>query len=236
VLDSFYHFLGGLGYHHPIHPTGVHVTIGLVIGALVFAVVALVFRRERLRLTPRHCIILAFIWIFPTMLFGIMDWQHFYGGSLLLPIKVKLTVAPILLVLLFAAILLGRKYGATSGKVLPVYFLCFFCVVALGYFGGQLIYGGKAVPSPEAYKAGEKIFATNCSSCHPHGGNVIDPARPVLKSPKLEDLNGFLAWIRHPTAPMPPFPDSKIPDAQAKELYDYIMHVLEQPKKEEMPK
>lgn len=232
MLDAIYHFLNEIGYHHPIHPTEVHMPIGLVVGALVFALVAGLFRRERLRLTPRHCIILAFIWIFPTMLFGIMDWQHFYGGALLLPIKVKLTVAPILAVLLFAAILLGRKYGATSGKVLPVYFLCFFCVVTLGYFGGELIYGGKAVPSPEAFQAGENIFSTDCSACHPHGGNVIDPARPVLNSPKLEDLNTFLAWIRHPKAPMPPFPDSKISDAQGKELYSYIMNVLERPKRE----
>ena len=236
MLDAIYHFLNELGYHHPIHPTEVHMPIGLVVGALVFALVAGLFRRERLRLTPRHCIILAFIWIFPTMLFGIMDWQHFYGGALLLPIKVKLTVAPTLAVLLFAAILLGRKYGATSAKVLPVYFLCFFCVVTLGYFGGELIYGGKATPSTKAYRAGEEIFATDCSACHPHGGNVIDPARPVLHSPKLKDLDTFLAWIRQPTAPMPPFPDSKISDAQGKELYAYIMNVLGQPKKEEMPK
>ena len=206
--------------------------IGLVVGALVFALVAAVFHRERLRLTPRHCIILAFIWTFPTGLFGIMDWQHFYGGSLLLPIRVKLTLAPILAGLLFVAILLGRRYGATSKIVLSIYFLCFCCVVVLGYFGGQLVYGGKTTTPAGNFKAGEKIYATDCSACHARGGNLIDPGKPVLHSPKLKDLDTFLAWIRHPAAPMPAFPASKISDAEAKELYAYIMNVLEHSQKD----
>jgi uncharacterized membrane protein len=232
MLNSIYQFLEKLGYSHPIHPTEVHMPIGLVVGALVFALLAVIFHRERLRWTPRHCIILAFIWIFPTMLFGIMDWQHFYGGAFLLPIKVKLILAPILAVLLFAAILLARKYGATSRLVVPVYFLCFFCVVVLGYFGGQLVYGGKTTTAPEAFKEGEMVFASDCSVCHPHGGNAIDPRKPILHSPKIEGLDTFLTWVRHPTAPMPPFEASKISDAQVGELYAYIMNVLERPKKE----
>ena len=232
MLDEIYQFLEKVGYPHPIHPTEVHMPIGLVVGALVFALIAVIFRRERLSWTTRHCIVLAFIWIFPTMLFGIMDWQHFYGGALLLPIKVKLIVTPILLVLLLAAILLARKYGTLSRFVLPVYFLCFFCVVVLGYFGGQLVYGGKTTTAPEAFKVGENIFAANCSVCHPHGGNAIDPRKPVLHSPKIERLDAFLAWIRHPTAPMPGFQASKISDAEVGELYAYIMSVLEGTKKE----
>ena len=206
--------------------------IGLVVGALVFALVAAVFHRERLRLTPRHCIIFAFIWIFPTVLFGIMDWQHFYGGALLLPIRVKLTVAPILASLLLAAILLGRKYGATSRIVLPIYFLCFCCVVVLGYFGGQMVYGAKTTSPAGDFEAGGKIYATDCSACHARGGNLIDPGKPVLHSPKLKDLDTFLAWIRLPAAPMPAFPASKISDAEAKELYAYIMNVLEHSQKD----
>jgi uncharacterized membrane protein len=143
MFNSVYEFLNSLGYAHPIHPTEVHMPIGLVVGALIFSVVAAVFRRERLVLTPRHCLILALIWVFPTMLFGFMDWQHFYGGAWLLPIRVKITVAPVLTVLLFVAIFLARRYGASSMKILPVYFICFCCVVVLGYFGGQLVYGGK---------------------------------------------------------------------------------------------
>jgi uncharacterized membrane protein len=231
MINAIYQLLAKIGYTHPIHPTEVHMPIGLVVGALIFAVVAALFRREKLVFTPRHCIILAFIWIFPTMLFGVMDWQYFYGGAWLLPIKVKLVVAPLLALLLLAAIFLARKYGSTSMKVIPVYFLCFCCVVTLGYFGGQLVYGGKTRPSPEQFKAGEHIYATNCSTCHPHGGNVINARRPIIHSSKLKTLDDFVAWIRHPKSPMPPYPASKISDEQAKELYGYIMNVLENPKK-----
>jgi uncharacterized membrane protein len=232
IINAFYDILNRLGYHHPIHPTEVHMPIGLVVGAFVFAVFALVFRRRKFVLTPRHCIILAFIWIFPTMILGIMDWQHFYGGAWILPIKVKLSTAPILATLLGLSVFLGRMYGATSLKVLPVYFLCLCAVTILGYFGGQLTYAGRTIRGPEKYKAGEQIFAADCTTCHPSGGNTIDPGKPILHSPLLESLDIFKMWLRNPAQPMPPFPSSKISDAQAKELYAYIMNVLEQPKKE----
>ena len=96
MTGFLYNVLNKLGYHHPFHPTQVTMPIGLVMGAFIFAVVALVFRRERLMVTPLHCIILACIWVFPTMILGIMDWQHFYGGAWILPIKVKLITASFL--------------------------------------------------------------------------------------------------------------------------------------------
>jgi len=235
MFDFVYQFLNRIGYPHPIHPTEVHMPIGLVVGALVFALVAGFFGREKLRLTPRHCIILAFIWIFPTMLFGLMDWQHFYGGAWLLPIKVKITVAPLLAVFLFAAILLGRKYGVTSIRVLPVYLLCFCSVVVLGYFGGQLVYGGRITGSPEEYKAGEAVFVANCSGCHPHGGNSLKPSLPLKGAPELKSFGTFDAFIQNPRMPdgtagiMPPFARSKISESDAKALYEYITQVLERP-------
>ena len=73
MFNFVYKFLAGLGYTHPIHPTEVHMPIGLVVGAFIFAWIALLFRRPRLTQTARYCVTLAFIWVFPTMLFGIMD-------------------------------------------------------------------------------------------------------------------------------------------------------------------
>ena len=111
MFDFVYEFLARLGYTHPIHPTEVHMPIGLVVGALVFAYVAAIFKRRKLEPAARYCIILAFIWIFPTMLFGYMDWQHFYSGAWLFPIKVKLTLATILPTLLLIAIFHGHEGG-----------------------------------------------------------------------------------------------------------------------------
>ena len=233
MFDPIYRFLNSIGYHHPIHPTEVHMPIGLVVGALIFAIVALVFRREKLRLTPRHCAILAFIWIFPTMLFGIMDWQHFYGGAWLFPIKVKLVVAPTLMVLLLIAILLGRKYGATSKSTLFVYFLCFCSVVVLGYFGGQMVYELRTSGSSEQFKAGQKIFAANCNSCHPGGGNIVKQNLPLIGAPELKNFESFSRFVQDPKMPdgsrgiMPPFSLTKISEQQMKDLYEYIVNVLE---------
>jgi uncharacterized membrane protein len=226
MINAFYEFLNRLGYHHPIHPTEVHMPIGLVVSAFVFAVVGLVFRREKLVLTPRQCIILAFIWVFPTMVLGIMDWQHFYAGAWILPIKVKLITAPILAALLGLSIYLGRRHGSTSMRVLPFYFLCLCAVTVLGYFGGQLTFGGRTVTGPKEYMAGEQIFAVHCTACHPGGGNTINPSKPILHSALLQNLDFFKMWLRHPARPMPPFTPSKMSDAQAKALYEYIQNVL----------
>lgn len=226
MIDDFYALLNALGYHHPIHPTEVHMPIGLVVGALILALVALIFRRGKLALTPRHCMILAFLWIFPTMLLGIMDWQHFYAGAWILPIQVKLVTAPILAVLLGLSVYLGHKYGSTSIKVLPVYFLCFCSVVVLGYFGGQLTYSGRTISGPPKYMTGQKIYATSCTTCHPGGGNTLAPDKPLLHSALLKNQQFFNMWIRNPAAPMPPFPPDRISDTQAEALYAYIRHVI----------
>jgi uncharacterized membrane protein len=229
MIDAVYVFLNKLGYHHPIHPTEVHMPIGLVVGALIFALLAFLFHRQKLLLTPRHCILLAFVWVFPTMLLGYMDWQHFYGGAWILPIKVKLVVAPCLTILLAVAVYLGRKYGAVSLKVLPVYFLCFCSVVVLGYFGGQLVFGAKEPPLHKEYAPGMELFSRYCNACHPGGGNVIEHGKAIIGSPELKDFQRFLHWVRHPVEPMPQFHESRISDAKVKELYEYIVHELNQP-------
>jgi uncharacterized membrane protein len=237
-FDAVYNLLAKLGYTHPIHPTEVHMPIGLVVGSLVFIYIALIFnrrkpeKRHRLGQTVRYCIILAFIWIFPTMLFGYMDWQHFYAGAWLFPIKVKLITAGILAVLLFFAILVARKWGPASIFAVPIYTLCFLAVVVLGYFGGQLVYGAKPAAVSAKDTAGRKIFATNCSACHPNGANVILPNFPLKGAKELDHFETFLAFVRDPKlpngrpGPMPPFPPSKISDSEAHELYDYITQEL----------
>jgi uncharacterized membrane protein len=232
MFNFVYEFLARIGYTHPIHPTEVHMPIGLLVGALVFAYVAAILKHRKLEQTARYCIILAFIWIFPTMLFGYMDWQHFYSGVWLFPIKVKLTLAAILTALLLIAIFIGHKKGADSKAGLTVYSLCFLVVVALGYYGGELTYGSKITATPVEYTTGEKIFTANCSACHPKGGNAIMPNLPLVGSSKLAGFDTFLAFVRNPklpdgkSGPMPPVLPSKLSDKQLNELYDYIINEL----------
>ena len=141
MLNSIYKLLRQFGYPHPIHPTEVHMPIGLIVGALIFRVAAVLLRRPGLGQTAHYCTILAAIFLFPTVLFGYMDWQHFYDGDWLFPIKVKLVLAVILIMLVLNSVFLVHKKSTGSGWVLLNYTASFVVVVALGYFGGNLVYG-----------------------------------------------------------------------------------------------
>ncbi|MGW8186734.1 MAG: c-type cytochrome [Desulfobacterales bacterium] len=232
MFNQVYEFLDKLGYSHPIHPTEVHMPIGLVVASVLFIYIAVIFRRRSLEQTVRHCIILAFIWIFPTILFGYMDWQHFYAGAWLFPIRVKLATAAGLTLLLLLSVIVAHRRGPASKAAVTLYTVCFLAVVVLGYFGGQLVYGVKTSAISNTYGAGRKIFKTNCSACHPNGTNVIMPNLPLKGSSKLNHPDTFIDFLRKPVlpdgkaGPMPAFPAAKISDPEVKELYDYITHVL----------
>ena len=55
---------------------------------------------------------LALLALLPTVIVGIMDWQHYYAGAWLFPIKMKLPLAGLLLILLVFAVSVG--YRATT--------------------------------------------------------------------------------------------------------------------------
>jgi cytochrome c2 len=169
MIEFIYQTFTKFGYTHPLHPTLTHLPIGMVMGAFFFVLVALIFRRTKLFRTARHCSVLALIAAVPTALLGIMDWQHFYGGSLLFPIKIKLILAGILIIFLFLAVIFGF-FGETFSKiVICMYVLCLFSVIGLGYFGGELVYGTK-VPEEAVAEGpaaeGAMVFKQSCSVCH----------------------------------------------------------------------
>jgi len=226
MIDFLYAMLEKIGYVHPIHPPLTHIPMGLVFGAFIFALIALLFRRTILpQLAYNRIILLALIFSFPTALFGYTDWQHFYEGDWLFPIKIKLVLSGILIILLFIALLVGRKAKTETKGTLAIYTLCFFTVIIIGYFGGQLVFEGEGRPLtvPMRFMAGEKLFATNCNECHAGGGDI-------LNAPPLADFKTFLSLLRHPPEDMPPFPPEKLSDTQALKLYQYITKVLEKSK------
>lgn len=233
MFDFVYKLLEQLGYPHPIHPTEVHMPIGLIVAALIFSVIAALFRRPPLARCAYYCTLLAGIFLFPTVLFGIMDWQHFYAGDWLVAIKWKLVLAGILMVSVFTSIFLVRKKGDASKLVIGNYLLSFVLVVVLGYLGGNLVYGDQQANTGNKYQAGMQLFNNHCLSCHPKGGNVINPAKPILNSAKTDNFNDFLAFIRQSQQPgyvrreMPSFSSQALSDADAKKLYQYITKVLE---------
>jgi uncharacterized membrane protein len=221
-IHSFYRFVSDLGFPDPIHAALVHMPMGLVVGACVFAWLAVLLKRERLAVSAYHCIVLAFLFLFPVILFGIMDWRNFYGGSWLMPIKMKMIMAGTLFFFSLIAVIVGFKGKEGSKALLVFYTFCFITVVSLGWFGARLVYGERPHGEAKTYQAGEKVFAANCLICHADGGNKIMPDKPLRNSTKLKRFDTFLSQIRHPEAPMPPFSESQISDPEAKALYEYI--------------
>jgi uncharacterized membrane protein len=226
MINLLYQFLEKIGYTHPIHPPLTHVPMGLVIGVFIFALVAVVFRHNMLpQLAYNRFVLLALLFSVPTILLGYMDWQYFYKGAWSFPIKVKLALSGVLLVLLFIGLIAGRRARAETRGTLTIYTLCFLTLSILGYFGGQLLIKkeGRAQAATTRFLSGDLVFALNCGDCHAGG-------RDLLKAPQLIDLNTFLAYLRNPKGTMPPFPQDKISDEQAKEVYRYIGALREKQK------
>ena len=141
MIESLYTLLAKVGFTHPLHPALTHIPMGMVMGCFFFGFLAWYAQKADFHKTCLHCSILALIFIFPTIIAGVFDWQHLYGGRYLPLIIIKMILAVVLVVLLGYSIWLNRQGGA-SKKLFLVYVLCLLCAVGLGFSGGQLIYGG----------------------------------------------------------------------------------------------
>ncbi len=237
MIDALYRFLAKLGFSDPLHAPIVHIPIGLVIGALVFFVVALIFKRKQLILTARHASILGLVFAFPSILFGVLDWIHFYHAKMIPAIQIKIALAAILLVLLSLGIFLGGKAKIHNAVMVAIYSLSFVAVVALGYFGATLVYGGfsqtsskvssSSASAPAGYAQGQALFAANCQACHQGGGNSNVASLPVKGSKRLASLETFDRFLRAPAMPdgkggdMPAYGTDALSAAQVKDLYAF---------------
>jgi mono/diheme cytochrome c family protein len=100
-----------------------------------------------------------------------------------------------------------------------------------GGMGGGMM-GGQGYQRGQGYQqqyqertGGVGLFAANCASCHPNGGNIIVPNLPVRGAPQLGSYSSFRDLVRQGRGPMPPFPSSRISDSQLRELYRYVRSV-----------
>lgn len=235
MLETLYNLLEKIGYIHPIHPPFTHGPIGAVIVAFCLGLAVLLWRRQNLLLSAYHAVIIAFILLIPTVLAGVMDWQHYYSGAWIFPIQMKIALAITLLILLSITLIVFRIADVRPSMMIMLFTLCLFNVMGLGYFGGQLIYEGRIPAVTEAFLPGQKIFVNHCSGCHPNGGNILFPNLPLRTAPQLKSYQTFIEFVRNPSlpngskGPMPVFTQSKLSDPQAEELYGYIIHGLANP-------
>jgi uncharacterized membrane protein len=220
MFETIYQTLESIGYTHPVHPVFTHLTLGMTMGAFIFGIVSWILGNPAIAKTARYCIVLAIVAIIPTAIFGYSDWNRFYGGAWIAPIRWKLILSPSLFVLLAIAWLSGRKTENTSFGSVIVYFICLAIAMPIGYFGGELVYGKQEekpaqeqVPDEQVLK-GEELFRKNCLLCH-HVDSTETKIGPGLKgifdretlpaSQRPVDETNVRASITDPFKNMPAF-------------------------------
>jgi mono/diheme cytochrome c family protein len=232
MLEFIYQTLAKFGYTHPLHPPLTHVPVGMIIGAFLFSLAAIISRWTSLIQTARHCVILAAIVLLPTALLGIMDWQHFYGGAMLFPIKMKLVLAAVLLIFLILTVIFGLLGENFTKIVLALNFFCLLAAAGLGYFGGELVYGTKTAEKGIAEgpaAEGAIVFQQNCSACHQTDSTAtkIGPGlKGIFKRDKFPvsgqaaSEENFRKQLITPFSKMPPF--GHLPPDQVDALVAYL--------------
>jgi NAD(P)-dependent dehydrogenase (short-subunit alcohol dehydrogenase family) len=118
-------------------------------------------------------------------------------------------VMAVLVVLLSIALLMHWKKNADTKAVLPVYALCFLNVVGIGYYGGEIVFGGagrQQTPAEEK-KAEDRqpkervtfadvspIFEQHCNTCH-KGSSA--PPKAAGKIIFISSVHDVIPWAGH---------------------------------------
>jgi cytochrome c2 len=232
MIESIHQTLAAFGYTHPLHPTLIHLPIGMVMGAFLFALAAIIFRRTGLAHTARHCVILGLLTAIPAALLGLMDWLHFFGGAMLLPFKMKIILAVILVSFLFLAVILGFFGERFQKLILALYVICLITTIGLGYFGGEIVYGkktAKRIELGDVAAKGVEIFKKNCAACHLTDSTAtkIGPGLMGMFQKDKFPISGnaateanFRSLLKKPVAKMPPF--GHLPDKEVDALIEYL--------------
>lgn len=141
MTEFIFRTLSDIGFSHPLHPVLTHLPMGMVMGMFIFGMASFFLKKPDLGKTAYHCSLLAIFGVFPTIFFGYLDWQHSYMGQWLFPIKIKMFLSVVLILLLSASVTIGGKEKITSITRLILYTLCMITATGLGFLGGELVFG-----------------------------------------------------------------------------------------------
>lgn len=141
MTDFVFNLLESIGFTHPLHPPITHIPMGLAFGGFTFALFAYFFKKPQLYKSSYHCSIFALIGIPPTIISGVLDWLHSYGGEWLPAIKIKVVMAVLMTIFLIVVVYLGKEAEKAPVRLLLVYSLVIVSACVLGYWGGDLIFG-----------------------------------------------------------------------------------------------
>ena len=103
----------------------------------------------------------------------------------------------------------------------------------LGKLGVLVVSAGLIFSATGLYGAekkesnGAKLFQQHCASCHPKGGNILNPAFSLHKKDRdahgIKTANDIVGKMRNPGPGMTRFDAKTIPDSEAKAIADYIL-------------
>lgn len=141
MTELIFDLLNKIGFSHPLHPAFTHIPMGMIVGTFFFGLTSIVLRKPGLLKTAYHCSVLALVFIPPTIIAGILDWQHSYDGEVEALIILKLILAAVFTVFVGAAVKMGRNKDIDPKRLLIVYVLCLLTAGGLGFSGGELQYG-----------------------------------------------------------------------------------------------
>lgn len=76
-------------------------------------------------------------------------------------------------------------------------------------------------------ESGEELFRQFCHNCHPDGGNVSDPRRPLygsaLRRNHITTPEDIVRIMRNPLSRMIRFDAKTIPDEDARRIAEYVL-------------
>jgi len=149
VEKVFYDILGLVGFGHPFHPVLITMVVGPAIASFLFVVMAFFLKKTEFYQTGRQLTVVALVFWFPAVGVGLLDWFHFYGGATMAEVSIKLVLAGVLFLVLVANIALF-KIGKEKPLIpLILTFAATLLVSALGYFGGNIVFGNSTqAPAP----------------------------------------------------------------------------------------
>jgi len=75
--------------------------------------------------------------------------------------------------------------------------------------------------------SGAQLFSLHCSSCHPNGGNTINPSKTLrpdnLRANNIRTPADIVEKMRNPGQGMPRFTPAVIPDRDALRIAKHIL-------------
>lgn len=140
MIDMMFSLLQQVGFNHPLHPASTHIPMGMVMGAFFFGIAALKWPEKFFARTAFHCTVLALLFVIPTAFAGLLDWQYTFEGAFGAIIISKMILAVLLVLTLIISVKMSLQKSPPK-SMLIVYSIAILIVSALGFLGGQLLYG-----------------------------------------------------------------------------------------------